>query len=578
MSDRELLYSQNLNPEQIAACKCMDNMLLTACPGSGKTRTLSYKLAYLADFFSESRKLHIAITYTNRAANEILSRIEDMGIDADNIWAGTIHQFCMEFIIRPYAMYSDRLRRGYHIIDEYVQHEYKKALSRELGIKCNNWELDKHPQIIKAYKKRLIERREIDFDDILTNALDILSAHPYISENISSIIASIQVDEYQDTNERQYQILSKICEKNDGIIISFIGDVNQAIYGDLGGIAKTKDEICSLFHMDFKELHLTGCYRSIQKIIDYYSHYAVNKTNIISMREDSDSDGIISLTKEVDKDDLADYIATIVKESLSMGIFDKDICIVAPQWELIFLMANKLRMKLPNVRFDAPDITPFKYDPMNPFYLLARLSFTRPQSHEKIRRRYANEIIAIIKNDYSINIREGYDCYNLLEAINSVLKASDSDGIEIYRDIVGKVMSSMGINIKNEEVLNNCYKQFLEKTEERIKNNGISKSCGDFLKSFEEKNGVVINTIHGVKGEEYQTVIAFGLLDGYVPHWDTIINDSAHRTEKTNRLLYVLGSRSKENLYLISETGRKTSKGNPYMITEEIANIKWMYD
>ena len=139
-------------------------------------------------------------------------------------------------------------------------------------------------------------------------------------------------------------------------------------------------------------------------------------------------------------------------------------------------------------------------------------------------------------------------------------------------------MSSLGIHIENENTLNNCYKHFLEKTEERIKNKDISKTCGDFLKSFEEKNGVVINTIHGVKGEEYQTVIAFGLLDGYVPHWDTIINDSAHRTEKTNRLLYVLGSRSKKNLYLISETGRTTHKGNPYMITKEIANVKWLYD
>ena len=80
--------------------------LLTACPGSGKTRTLTHRLAYQVLRDQASKKIKIAITYTNRAAEEITNRLEGMNIDQSSIWAGTIHQFCMHFIIRPYAMYS----------------------------------------------------------------------------------------------------------------------------------------------------------------------------------------------------------------------------------------------------------------------------------------------------------------------------------------------------------------------------------------------------------------------------------------------------------------------------------------
>ncbi|MCJ0601768.1 UvrD-helicase domain-containing protein, partial [Enterococcus cecorum] len=152
MSNVDLKLLDSLSSEQKNACVCMENMLLTACPGSGKTRTVSYKLAFLVNQFQDSRKLHIAITYTNRAADEIMARLDAMDVTADNIWTGTIHQFCMEYIIRPYSMYSDRLRKGYHIIDEYVQHEYKREIKNTLGINCKDWEIDKHPRIKEVYK------------------------------------------------------------------------------------------------------------------------------------------------------------------------------------------------------------------------------------------------------------------------------------------------------------------------------------------------------------------------------------------------------------------------------------------
>ena len=575
MYNAGFIMIDSLSSEQKNACECMENMLLTACPGSGKTRTLAYKLAFLANHFYDSGYLHIAITYTNRAADEIISRLDNLDVTADNIWAGTIHQFCMEYIIRPYSMYSDRLRRGYHIIDEYIRREYKREIKNTFGIRCQDWEMEKNLQITEAYKDLLVKKKEIDFDDILVESLKILKQHSFVAENIASIIASIQVDEYQDTNENQYSILAEICKNNSKIIISFIGDVNQAIYGGLGGVAKTKEEISAMFEQNFTEKHLTGCYRSIQQIVDYYSNYAVDKIGITSKREDSVKDAIISFEKNISNDVLDDYVAKIVKERLLKGEKEEEICIIAPRWELIFPMANKLREKLPDVMFNAPDIIPFKYDPMNPFYLLAKLTFMKKQGYGKLRKKYADNVIGILKNDYVINIRNGFDCFSLLKIINAVNKPSNADGIEIYNKVVGKVMSSLKVNLLNEEALNSCYIKFLEKTQERVTNNSLSTVCGDLTKCLEEKHGIVISTIHGVKGEEYNTVIAFGLLNGLIPHWNDIYDGDREKT--TFKLLYVLGSRAKENLYLISESGRKTKKGASYIPTDEIVSVAWEY-
>lgn len=100
-----------------------------------------------------------------------------------------------------------------------------------------------------------------------------------------------------------------------------------------------------------------------------------------------------------------------------------------------------------------------------------------------------------------------------------------------------------------------------------------------FKQCFKEKEGVVINTFHGVKGEEYTTVIAFGLLYGYVPHWNIINNKPLrYQTDETKKLLYVVCSRAKKNLYLFSEQGRTTKKGWELPPTKEIESVAYMYD
>ena len=571
-------FLDKLNPQQKQVCIDERNILLKACPGSGKTRTLTYKLAYLVEKYISSKKLNIAITYTNRAADEIRERLEKLETPEDRVWVGTIHQFCLEFVIRPYTMYHERLRKGYHIIDEYVTKQYIEEIIEELGINIGYNNPFEYSEILEKYRKKLLDEKEIDFDDILNISFDLVSDKKFIAGNISGIIRTILVDEYQDTNELQYKILSSIVMADKTIQVTFVGDTDQAIYGGLGGVAKTCDELQKEFGIRFQERELDGCYRTTQRIVDYYSNFQLKNMKIQAVSDIRDEVGCLVYDNTISKSELFEKIAYIVKEDLSKGIPDNEICIIAPQWWLLFPLSKKMKELLPDVKFDAPDITPIKYDPMNVFYLISKLLFTEAGQRIKLRKRVANEVIEILTEEYKIRLSEKIDSYKVLKVINSI-SPTDENGIIYLQEAIIKFLTRIGIDLSIEAYLKKAYEDFTARIKDRVKNNHLSTDIDVFKQCFKEKEGVVINTFHGIKGEEYTTVIAFGILNGYIPHWDTIINKSQdYRENETKKLLYVVCSRAKKNLYLFSEQGRVTQRGTPLTPTEEIVSIDYEYD
>lgn len=571
-------FLNELNTQQRQVCIDEGNILLKACPGSGKTRTLTYKLAYLVEKYIASQKLNIAITYTNRAADEIKERLERIEISENKVWVGTIHQFCLEFIIRPYTMYHKRLRKGYHIIDEYVTKQYIEEIIEELGIDIGYSKPFEYPEILEKYQKKLLDEKEIDFNDILSISFDLISDKKFIAENISGIIRTILLDEYQDTNELQYKILSSIVRADKKIQVTFVGDTDQAIYGGLGGVAKTCDELQKEFGVKFLERKLDGCYRSTQRIVDYYSYFQLKGMKIQAVSDIKDEIGCLIYDNTINKSELFEKIACIVKDELSKGIPETEICIIAPQWWLLFPLSKKMKDLLPNVKFDAPDITPIKYDPMNIFYLISKLLFTESGIRITSRKRVANEIIEILTEEYKIRLSEQIDSYRVLKVINSIYPTNEN-GIAYLQEAITKFLVGIGIELSIEASLYKAYEDFMERIKYRVKNNHLSTDIDVFRQCFKEKEGVVINTFHGVKGEEYTTVIAFGILKGYIPHWDIIINKPIdYQKNETKKLLYVVCSRAKKNLFLFSEQGRTTQKGAPLLSTDEILEIDYEYD
>ncbi|PSM51531.1 ATP-dependent helicase [Campylobacter blaseri] len=575
--NHEYDFLNELNNKQKSVCISEENFLLTACPGSGKTRTITYRLAYLSKKYKDSRLLNIAITYTNRAADEIENRLMDFEVDTSNIWTGTIHQFCSHFIIRPYAMYHSKLNKGYRIIDEYIKEKYIDEIAKRIGIKGCIRDFYKNPKIMSEYKKYIIIKREIDFENILEYSLELLKDNKFIADNISGLIRSIHVDEYQDTNELQYLILSEIVKTKPSINISFVGDVNQAIYSGLGGVAKNLSEIEKLFPVKFKNFCLDGCYRSTQRVVDYYINYEIESTGLFSTSKIRNEKGVIKHIYNVHKDDLAEKISFIIKGELRKGIPENEICVLAPQWGQIYHMSNKLREILPDCNFDSPNITPIKYDPLNVYFLIAKLLFTKKSEKSFLRRKMALKVIKIITEDYGIYVSDNIDKFDVLKAINST-NYMQGNGIKTLKNAISNVFNTLKIDIAN--ALKTEYDDFFGKIDNRIKKYNLKHDCDLMEKNFQEKQGIVINTIHGVKGEEYTTVIAFDLLEGHLPNWEYIINSQKklQRKNEANKLLYVLCSRAKENIYLFSEKGRITKKGKPYSPTTELKNIDFDYD
>ena len=513
---------RGLSPEQKAACIALENVLLTACPGSGKTRTLTRRLAYQAAQEPPSKKWNIAITYTNRAADEITSRLDDMGIDLSNIWTGTIHQFCMQFIIRPYAMYLGRLSKGYSIIDEYTQREYGRSIVKDLGMTLGAFDDPfQTPAVVTAYEALLTANKEIDFEMILRFSEELLSRCPFICENIASVINSFLVDEFQDTNELQYSILAKIFRANKSISLMFVGDVNQAIYGSLGGVAKSKAELDILYETTFNEMSLTGCYRSTQRVVNLYKNFEVSQTGVCSVADIKDAAGTINYCKSVSKEHLTAEIAAIIHSELAAGTQAEEICVLAPQWLILFSLSRNLRRHLPDVLFDAPDISPIKYDPLNPLFLLARLLFMPSGENVSIRKRIATDFISIMRDDLKIMVPDKIQNYDILSAVNHCCTLN-ADGIVCLKAVIERVFSLLKIDINKEKVLSGLIERFFEKIDLRVKQHELPTDYDSISRYFRNKRGVVISTIHGVKGEEYTTVIAVSLLNGYLPHWNYI--------------------------------------------------------
>ena len=568
----------DLNPQQRQICMDEGNILLTACPGSGKTRTLTYKLAYIVEKNNNSRKLNIAITYTNRAADEIRERLEKMNVEQDKVWVGTIHQFCLKFIIRPYTMYHNRLKQGYHIIDEYVTEMYTKEIAQQLNIEVGYKDPLSFIEIRTRYKKRLLTERGIDFDSILEISYELVGKNRFISENIAGIIRSILVDEYQDTNNLQYKILSNIVKLNKNIQVIFVGDTDQAIYGNLGGIAKSCYELQEEFDLVFTERRLDGCYRTTQRLIDFYSNFQLKTMPIYSVSNIKDESGSLYYNNFINNVDLYKAIANIITKELSQGVAENEICIVAPRWHLLYDLLNEIQVLLPNVNFDAPDVTPIKYDSMNVFCLITKLLFTESGKDIALRKKIANEILTILIEDYKIYLSDEIDHFRVLQYINS-LTIADNDGVKYLRRAIEHFFVLIGVDVNSDKYLYKSYNDFFCKINYRIKEYSLSTDVEYFKRCFRENEGIAINTFYGIKGEEYNTVIAFGLLKGYIPHWDIVYNKSVYYVEnETKKLLYVVCSRAKKNIYLFSEQGRVTQSGKSLTPTNELLSIDYSYD
>lgn len=567
-----------INEQQQKIAEYRGHALVVACPGSGKTRLLARRLLDESVALAESKKFALALTYTNRAAEELQHRIEDSGLDVSRIWAGTIHGFCLEWIIRPYAAYHPHLARGYSIIDE---HEYDDILDRiknSHGIKKflridprinreGKADPEKYRAVCNDYYKFLKAEKKIDFSLILYLSYKIICQYPKIAKTLSNLFSLICVDEYQDTQDLQYAILGSIIRAGNGMPITlFVGDPDQSIYDGLGGVAKSVEEIREELGVDVKLFKLSGCYRSTPKIVEFFSHFSSSRALTVSSSPELFRPTAVHRPAEVASESLEQTISQYIRGHIDQGVLPSEICVVAPQWHLVLPLARALKQNLPDVPLNAPGLSPLPNVRSNVWYDVARLALIKPGLESYVRRRrLAKSLIVELDSRFGTTLQTKFNNEKeFLHSLNSL--HIDADNGEGYlKCLFENFLILSGSDLRSLDLLNSQYQSFWDAFNRRKSTSGIPTDVESLRNCFAEKTGVVVNTCHGVKGEEFEVVIAFGLLRGYVPHWDIIINRPHVEEDIARRLLYVVFSRAKRVLHIVTETGRKTQKGEEYL-------------
>lgn len=582
--------TSELSDEQRVAVNTEGHVLLTACPGSGKTKVLTFKVARELKILSSNKKRVIALTFTNRAAEEIKRRIARMDIDTSQLWSGTIHAFCSEWILRPYAAYLEELKNGFVIADEYkseklisdlkIQYGFAfwESITTRLLTNGNLAEIDtRFHDLLDKYHEILKDEGLIDFDQMLYYAFRLLNEYPKIAKTLNNIFQLICVDEYQDTQQLQYDILSKIISANEGKTkIFFVGDEDQAIYGSLGGVAKSLSEIKTEFNdIDIKSLALSGNYRSTQRIINYYRNYQSNDIGIESLCDHKLEEGIITYSRTLPFIGLENHIAEIIQTNITNGVPENEICVIAPQWWLVIPMGRKLKTLLPDVNFDAIGLSPLLKNKENFWFKVARLFLVNPSPKMYVfRNRWARELLEEM-DSIGVRVLDQYErkSRQLLKIINSI-KSDKTTGLEYLEECFELLAEALEIDKEENPYLKQHWTYFFEGSRKRLNNSNFEYATDllSYKRAFSHSTGIVVNTCHGIKGEEFHTVISFGLLHGYIPNW------KESDPEAARKMLYVISSRAKKHLHLISETGHKTGTGNPYTATGRLYEVDYLYD
>ena len=586
---------RELNPEQTAAVCAPGNVFLVACPGSGKTRTLTYKLAYELSHLESERLFVIAITYTHRAADEIQERIEGLGVDTSQLWIGTIHSFCLEWIIKPYGIYEPNLAHGYRLIDLHEREKLLERLCKTSGVSlydCDYYFTEdgyylgcpnraKHQaihKILDEYFKILAANRQLDFELILWYANKLIKENPVIGMLLSKLFAMILVDEYQDTKQIQYRILASILRAGGGATRLFmVGDPNQAIYGSLGGYPISIDELRGMTGIQIDERQLSKNYRSSSRVIEFFDNFKVHNTEITAEGSNRDYPSLVSYNREIGREDLAHQIAELIRHSVEIvGVPPCEVCVLAPQWVHLSTMTRQLVGHMPDYEFNGPGMVPFARDIENFWYKLSRLVLTEPSPAIFVRRmRWAGEVLDGLRDagvDVSRLSRKA-----LLRECNAIL-IDEADGLSFLRQFFAQLFLQLSIRIEDFAQLHEHHQAFFDASEariERLEKEGVDdiRKVEFFRKIFQNRSGVTVSTIHGVKGAEFDVVIAYALLEGMVPNF----NDADGKSS-AQKLLYVIGSRARKNLHLFSETGRKRGRYGHFGPTLTLAGCDFDYN
>ncbi|KFJ42474.1 exodeoxyribonuclease V subunit gamma [Francisella philomiragia] len=350
MSNKDFL--SGLNPQQKKATLLEDrNSLILAGAGSGKTKVLTSRIAYLCRDKGVSVENILAVTFTNKAAKEIQHRVEKMlGISTFGMWIGTFHGIAHR-LLRKHA-HELGLDKNFRILDQDEQAQLIKKVIKSLDLDDKkyppkllqnfiNKQKDKavrsnkltkqydinYAHIYTAYEERLLLDNALDFADLLLYLYELFSLNQQLREYYQSLFKYILIDEFQDTNQVQYMWLKLLVTDNNYMMA--VGDDDQSIYGWRGAVVDNIHKYVADLN-DVEIIKLEQNYRSTKNILKVANSVIKNNDNRMSKElwsaaEDGEKVEVYCAVNERDE---AKYIIDKIRQLHDVGVDYSDIAIL----------------------------------------------------------------------------------------------------------------------------------------------------------------------------------------------------------------------------------------------------------
>ncbi|WP_246565481.1 DNA helicase PcrA [Tissierella carlieri] len=617
-------YLNGLNDRQREAVLHTDGpLLILAGAGSGKTKVVTHKIAYLIEEKGIFPGNILAITFTNKAANELKERVGRLlSANVDTMWMGTFHSICVRILRRDidkigynrsFTIYDrddqitlikecikeknldkdtykessvlaqiSKLKDAMTDPDKFINQNYKDFYLRNIG------------ELYSLYQEKLKQYNALDFDDLIIKTVQLLKSNSDVLDYYQRKFKYVFVDEYQDTNKVQYELTILLSGKHNNICV--VGDSDQSIYGWRGA------DITNIlnFEKDFQNsttIMLEQNYRSTQNILNLANKVIKNNSERKDKNLWTENHGGEPIYYEElpDSEDEALFVASKIEELISQGYSLSDFAILyrtnaqSRSFEDSFIRKNIPYKIVGGLKFydrkEIKDIVAYLKVLQNP---VDNISLKRIINVPK--RGIGNATIDKVEEFASETNDSIYGALLSLDSISD-LNGRAKNSLKPFVDMMNKLMAMkevMGVKDFIEEVINTTgYIRELERentieAQTRIENikefisvaidfemrTGESNLeeflanvalLSDVDKTSDTTNVVTMMTVHSAKGLEFPAVFLVGMEDGLFPITRAVDNES--ELEEERRLCYVAVTRA-EKLLFITNARVRTIYGN----------------
>ncbi|MEQ5990874.1 DNA helicase PcrA [Staphylococcus saccharolyticus] len=611
---------KNMNKEQSEAVRTTEGpLLIMAGAGSGKTRVLTHRIAYLLDEKDVSPYNILAITFTNKAAKEMKERVEQLvGEEAQVIWMSTFHSMCVRILRRD----ADRIgiERNFTIIDPTDQKSVIKDVLKNENIDSKRFEPrmfigaisslknelktpddaqkeanDFHSQMVatvyKGYQRQLSRNEALDFDDLIMTTIHLFERVPDALEYYQNKFQYIHVDEYQDTNKAQYTLIKLLAKKFKNLCV--VGDSDQSIYGwrgaDIQNILSFEED-----YPKAKTIFLEQNYRSTKNILNAANEVIKNNSERKPKglwTANTGGDKIQYYEAMTERDEAEYVVKEIMKHQLNGKKYSDMAILYRTNAQSRVLEETFMKSNIPYTMvggqkfYDRKEIK----DLLSYLRVIANsnddISLQRiinvpkrgigPSSVEKIQIYAVQNNIsmfdALVEVDFiGLSKKVTQECMSFYEMIQNLIK--EQEFLEVS-EIVEEVLQKSGYRemldreqsiesrsrLENLDEFMSVPKDYEENTpleEQSLVNFLTDLSLVADIDEADTQSGVTMMTMHSAKGLEFPIVFIMGMEESLFPHIRAIKSDDDHGMEEERRICYVAITRAEELLYITNATIR----------------------